>query len=54
MNHPYLTVAEVADRWRVSKMTVHRLIDTGALASIRVGRSIRIHHESVVAYEERE
>jgi len=46
----YLTVAEVAEIMRVSKMTVYRLVHTGELDSIRVGRSLRLPAASVLAY----
>ena len=35
----FLTVAEVASIMRVSKMTVYRLVHSGELEAIRVGRS---------------
>jgi excisionase family DNA binding protein len=37
-----LTVAEVAAMWRVSKMTIYRMIQAGRVPAIRVGRSYRI------------
>ena len=37
-----LTVTEVADMMRVSKMTIYRLCHTGALPYVQVGRSMRI------------
>ncbi len=37
-----MTVAEVADVMRVSKMTVYRLIHSGELPAIRVGKSFRV------------
>lgn len=37
-----LTVNEVADVMRVSKMTVYRLIHAGELPAIRVGKSFRV------------
>jgi excisionase family DNA binding protein len=37
-----LTVAEVAASWRVSKMTVYRLIHSRELEAVQVGRSYRI------------
>src|SRR4029079_17452144 len=37
----FLTVAEVASIMRVSKMTVYRLVHSGELEAIRVGRSFR-------------
>lgn len=46
----FMTVAEVAGVMRVSKMTVYRLLHSGEVESIRVGRSFRIPEQSVVAY----
>jgi excisionase family DNA binding protein len=37
-----LTVAEVADMMRVSRMTVYRMVHSGELPAIRFGRSYRI------------
>lgn len=45
-----LTVAEVAAMLRVSKMTIYRLVDSGALQSMRVGRSVRLPRSSVDSY----
>lgn len=36
------TIAEVAQLMRVSKMTVYRLVHSGDLPAIRVGKSYRI------------
>lgn len=44
---PFLTVAEVADRMRVSKMTVYRLVHSGELPAVRFGRSFRVHRHAV-------
>ena len=49
----FLTVAEVADMMRVSKMTVYRLVHSGELPAIRFGRSFRVPESSVVAVVER-
>jgi excisionase family DNA binding protein len=46
----FVTVAEVAAQLRVSNMTVYRLIQSGQLASIRVGRSYRIRDVDVDRY----
>jgi len=46
----YLTVAEVAATLRVSNMTVYRLIGSGQLPAIRVGRSYRLREEDVDKY----
>lgn len=43
----FVTVAEVAMLLRVSKMTVYRLVHTGELASVTVGRSLRIPESAV-------
>jgi excisionase family DNA binding protein len=46
----YVTVAEVAGLLRVSNMTVYRLVQSGQLPAVRVGRSYRIHEEDVDSY----
>ena len=46
----FLTVAEVATLMRVSKMTVYRLVHSGELASVRVGRSFRVPERAVHDY----
>lgn len=37
-----LTVAEVAATLRLSKMTVYRMVKSGALPALKVGRSVRV------------
>jgi len=46
----YLTVAEVAGVMRVSKMTVYRLLHSGELPGLRVGRSFRVPAQALEAY----
>ena len=46
----FLTVAEVAARMRVSKMTVYRLVHSGELEAVRVGRSFRVPDHAVQEY----
>ena len=46
----FLTIAEVAARMRVSKMTVYRLVHSGELPAVRVGRSFRVSEEDVNEY----
>lgn len=46
----FMTVAEVATRMRVSKMTVYRLLHGGDLPAVRVGRSFRVREEDVEEY----
>jgi len=43
----FMTVAEVADQIRVSKMTVYRLVHSGELEAVRVGRSFRVPEHAV-------
>ena len=47
-----LTVSEVADVLRVSTMTVYRLIKSGEIAAIRVGKSYRIADAELKNYLE--
>ncbi|MET0800027.1 MAG: helix-turn-helix domain-containing protein [Actinomycetota bacterium] len=44
------TVSEVADLLRVSRMTVYRMIKTGEMPAVRVGRSYRLREEDVHSY----
>jgi len=46
----FLTVAEVATVMRVSKMTVYRLVHSGELTAVRVGRSFRVPEKAVHDY----
>ncbi|WP_326549586.1 helix-turn-helix domain-containing protein [Micromonospora sp. NBC_01813] len=46
----FLTVAEVAKVMRVSKMTVYRLVHSGELSAVRVGRSFRVPEHAVHQY----
>lgn len=46
----FLTVAEVASAMRVSKMTVYRLVHSGELPAVRVGRSFRVPESDVNSY----
>jgi len=46
----FLTVAEVAAVMRVSKMTVYRLVHSGELDAVRVGRSFRVPEDAVNDY----
>ena len=46
----FTTVAEVASLMRVSKMTVYRLIHSGELPAVRVGRSFRVPESAVHDY----
>jgi excisionase family DNA binding protein len=46
----FLTVAEVAAVMRVSKMTVYRMVHSGELPAVRVGRSFRVPEKAVQDY----
>ncbi|HVA42454.1 MAG TPA: helix-turn-helix domain-containing protein [Acidimicrobiales bacterium] len=46
----FLTVGEVARNLRVSNMTVYRLINSGELAAVRIGRSFRLREEDIDRY----
>lgn len=50
---PVLTVAEVAWRLQVSKMTVYRLIENEELPAYRVGRSLRVPERGFERYLEK-
>jgi excisionase family DNA binding protein len=42
-----MTVAEVSNMLRVSKMTIYRMVHSGELTHVRVGRSFRIPADAV-------
>ncbi len=46
----YLTIAEVAQVLRVSKMTVYRLVHAHTLAAMQFGKSYRIPEDAVEEY----
>ena len=43
-------MAEVAAMMRVSKMTVYRLVHSGELPAVRVGRSFRVRETDANEY----
>ena len=45
-----LTLAEVAQLLRVSRVTACKLCETGELKAIRVGRQYRVHAADLAAY----
>ena len=45
-----MTVSEVADLMRVSNMTVYRLIKSGQLSALRVGKNYRIREADMDRY----
>ena len=49
-NAKFLTVAEVAEVMRVSKMTVYRLVHSGEMPAVRFGRSYRVPEKAVEQY----
>ena len=45
----FYTVQEVADRMRVSRKTIYRLVERGALRAVRLGDVYRIPREALEA-----
>jgi excisionase family DNA binding protein len=43
----FMTVTEVAEMMRVSRMTVYRMIHAGELPAVRFGRSYRVPESAV-------
>lgn len=50
-DHPFHTVAQVAERWQCSAKTVRRLIERGDLVAHRFGSQIRVSAADLTAYE---
>ena len=51
---PVYTPEELAERWRVSPVTVRRALMAGTLKGFQVGRQWRIPEEAVEKYEKGE
>ncbi|HEY8202425.1 MAG TPA: helix-turn-helix domain-containing protein [Actinomycetota bacterium] len=49
-NERLMTVSEVAELMRVSNMTVYRLIKSGQLSALRVGKNYRIREADMDRY----
>ena len=49
-NARFLTVAELEELMRVSKMTVYRLAHAGEMPAVRFGRSYRVPENAVEQY----
>lgn len=46
----FMTIAEVAEALRVSRMTVYRLVNSHAIHAVRFGRSYRVPESAVESY----
>lgn len=49
----FLTVAEVAQMCRVSRMTVYRWVHAGDLPAVRFGKSFRVPHDAAQEFMDR-
>jgi excisionase family DNA binding protein len=47
----FLTIRQFAEQYQVSRSTIYRLLATGRVVSVKIGRSVRITVESAVAWE---
>lgn len=47
----FLTIRELAARWKLSTRSIHRLIAEGRLPAHRIGRPIRLALTDVLAFE---
>lgn len=46
----FLTASEAAERMRVSKMTVYRLIRAGKLPAVQIGKAYRVRENDLEGY----
>ena len=51
MNEPYLTIQEVAARWKISVPTIRRMIARGEVSPVRIGRAVRIEYGEIERFE---
>ena len=49
-----LTIAQACETLNVSRMTLYRLMESGDLRRVKIGRSVRIRVEDVLELIERE
>jgi excisionase family DNA binding protein len=47
--HPFLTVAEYAELMRLTPTTIRRLVGSGQVDAVKVGRQYRIPYPVIVA-----
>lgn len=47
----YFKPTDVADYFEVSRSTIYELIRAGEMASIKIGRSVRIPRDEIVRFE---
>lgn len=47
------TAEELAERWRVSPLTIYKLVNEGRLKAFRIQRSIRIKESDIEEFENR-
>lgn len=46
----FLTASEAAERMRISKMTVYRLIKAGKLPAVQIGKAYRVREDDLERY----
>ncbi|MFA5890212.1 MAG: helix-turn-helix domain-containing protein [Actinomycetota bacterium] len=46
----FLTASEAAERMRVSKMTVYRLIRAGSIRAVQIGKAYRVREDDLERY----
>jgi excisionase family DNA binding protein len=46
----FLTASEAAERMRVSKMTVYRLIRAGKIRAVQIGKAYRVRESDLEEY----
>ena len=49
----YVTIAELAEYWAVSRQQIYKRIESGALDAIKLGRLIRVRTAAALEYERR-
>jgi len=47
----FLTISDLAERWKLSQPTIRRKIKTGELMAVHIGRAVRIERSEVERIE---
>ncbi len=51
VSEPYLTIQDVAARWKLSVPTVRRMIARGEVSTVNIGRAVRIERVEIERFE---
>jgi len=51
MDKQVYTITTLAERWACSRVTIYKMIESGAIHAFRIGKNVRISADEVRRYE---